>query len=282
MIPDWDTNYLFLSDRLVDRHPALFVRLCSALKDVPIDIIRGTADIWCRDFMPVQVDEDTFCKFVYTPDYLRGYEHLITPPEKCRLPFMKKSHQEPIVLDGGDVVASRNKVILTEKIYKENPTVEKKILRQRLEEVFGTEFILIPEDEEDDVGHSDGVVRFVAENRVLINDYSDIDPEYGEEVKGILEREGLKVDTLPLFEEKTNRRHPDDLPSAVGLYLNYLRVGNVIVMPGFGRPEDQVAVEAMQRVLPNAVVSQVPCRSLAEKGGVLNCISWAIRGSRHS
>jgi agmatine deiminase len=125
-----------------------------------------------------------------------------------------------------------------------------------------------------------GVVRFVTEKNVLINDYSRLDPDYGERVQSLLEQEGLKVDTLPLFEEETTRRRPDDLPSAVGLYLNYLRVGNIVVMPGFGRPEDQVAVAKMQQVLPDAAVLQVPCRSLAEKGGVLNCISWTIKGYR--
>jgi len=144
MIPDWDTNHLFLSDRLIQQQPALFVRLCSALKDVPIDIIRGTADIWCRDFMPVQLDEDTFCKFVYAPDYLCGDEHTITPPEKCRLPFMKKYRREPIVLDGGNVVASRTKVILTDKIYKENLNIAEPRLLQRLEEVFQAKCIIIP------------------------------------------------------------------------------------------------------------------------------------------
>ena len=62
----------------------------SALNGVPIEVIPGTADIWCRDYMPIQLDQDRFCQFVYAPDYLRGYEHLITPPEKCRLPFMNE------------------------------------------------------------------------------------------------------------------------------------------------------------------------------------------------
>jgi agmatine deiminase len=276
MIPDWDTDHLFLSDRLGNEQPALFASLRSVLKDVPIDIIPGTADIWCRDFMPVQLDENTFCQFVYAPDYLRGFEHLVTPPENCRLPLMKNYRQEPIVLDGGNVVASRTKVILTDKIYKENPTIARSRLRQRLEEVFQAECIFIPKERGDEVGHADGVVRFVTDNRVLINDYSGVDPSYGSKLQSFLEKKGLEVDTLPLFEEKARRRRPDDLRSAVGLYVNYLRVGNVVVMPGYGRPEDQLAVEKMRQVLPNAAVSQVRCRSLAKKGGVLNCISWAI------
>jgi agmatine/peptidylarginine deiminase len=63
----------------------------------------------------------------------------------------------------------------------------------------------------------------------------------------------------------------------VGLYINYLRVGDVVVMPGYDRPEDQVAVEKVQRALPNAAVLQVPCWCLAERGGVLNCIAWSIK-----
>ena len=275
MIPDWDTNHLFLSDLLEKKYPDVFVGLRSVLKDVPIDIIAGTADIWCRDFMPVQIDEDTFCKFVYAPDYLLGYEHLITPPEKCRLPFMKNYRQEPIVLDGGNVVASRDKVILTDKIYRENPSVGQPRLRQRLEEVFQAKCIIIPMDEPL-VGHADGVVRFIDKDHVLINDYSRIDAGYGEELRNLLEGSGLAVESMPLFEENGQCR-PGEFPSAVGLYLNYLRVGNVVVMPGFGRPEDQVAVEKVRKVMPDANVSQVPCRSLAGKGGVLNCISWTIR-----
>jgi agmatine/peptidylarginine deiminase len=277
MIPDWDTNHLFLSDRLENEQPALFGSLRSALKDMPIDIIPGTADIWCRDFMPVQLDENTFCQFIYAPDYLRGFEQLVTPPEKCRLPFMKNYRQEPIVFDGGNVVASRTRIILTDKIFKENPAVARPQLRQRLGEVFQAETIIIPKEPGDDVGHSDGVVRFVTENRVLINDYSGVDPGYGAKLQSRLEKKGLEVDTLPLFEEKCGRRRHGDLPSAVGLYINYLRVGNVVVMPGYDRPEDRIAAEKVQRALPNAAVSQVPCQRLAEKGGVLNCISWTIK-----
>jgi agmatine/peptidylarginine deiminase len=82
---------------------------------------------------------------------------------------------------------------------------------------------------------------------------------------------------LPLFEEKTKRRRPGDLRSAVGLYINYLRVGNVVVLPGYDRPEDEDAMEAVRRVMPNAAVHQVHCRDLADYGGVLNCISWTIK-----
>lgn len=278
MIPDSETNHLFLSDRLSVEFPDLVDTLRSLLKSIPISIIPGTSDIWCRDYMPIQLEKDRFCQFVYQPDYLKKYQHLVTPPERCRLPFMKDCRQVPIILDGGNVVASRTKVILTDKIYKENPTIPRPELRQRLGDIFEAECIFIPKEPLDETGHSDGVVRFLAENRVLINDYSTIDPKYGAKVRTKLEKHGLEVETMPLFEEeRKRRRRKDDLRSAVGIYINFLRVGDLVVLPGYGRPEDEVALQKVREALPDASVFQVPCRSLAERGGVLNCISWAIK-----
>lgn len=275
MVPDWETNHLFVSDRLEEKFPALFTALHSALRGTAIDIIPETSDIWCRDYMPIQLEEDRFCQFLYAPDYLRDDEQSITPPEKCRLPFMQELRQERIVLDGGNVVSSRTKVILTDKVYKENPTIERRLLRQSLEQVFQAECIFIPKQAGDDVGHSDGVVRFVSEKRVLINDYSVIDPSYGTKLRTLLEKKGLEVETLPMFEEIFDQRY--DVPPAVGIYINYLRVGDVVVVPGYGRLEDELAVEKVRQVMPDSTVAQLPCRNLAMKGGVLNCISWTIK-----
>jgi agmatine deiminase len=279
MIADWDTNTLFISDLLDKKYPALVASLRDTLIGVPIEIIPGTADIWCRDYMPIQLDLDRFCQFMYSPDYLLGHEELITPPDRCRLPFMLDYKQQPLFLDGGNIVASRTKVILMEKVYKENPGIERPRLRAMLEEIFQADCIFIPKQAGDDIGHSDGVVRFLDEKRVLMNDYSAADPDYGERVRSVLERKGLEVETFPMFEEKGQRRRGGIEP-AVGIYINYLRVGDVVVLPGYDRPEDQEAVKKAKQVMLGVMIYQVPCRNLAEEGGVLNCVSWTIKMDR--
>ena len=274
MIAEWDTDSVFFSDRLEAAEPGLFTRLRTALDGVPIGIIPGTADIWCRDYMPLQVAEDSFYQFVYTPDYLRGFEHLVTSPDKCRLSFMNDYRTEPIVLDGGNVVASRSKVIVTDKVYKENPTITRPRLRQRLEELFQAECIIIPREPYEKTGHADGIVRFVAEDRVLVNDYTAIDPGYGARLRKVLEDSGLEVETLPLFQEKGGK---SEFQSAVGVYINYLRVGDLLLVPAYDRPEDELALNCVRRTIPDSTVRQVPCRRIAEEGGVLNCVSWTIK-----
>lgn len=275
MIPDWDTTHVFISDRLPGEEPELVASLRSNLAATGIETIAGTNDIWCRDYMPVQVGTNTFCQFSYRPDYLHGYEYLITPPDSCRLPFMHEYRVEPILLDGGNVVASRAKVILTDKIYAENPSIAKAMLRSRLAELFQADCIVIPQEPLDPIGHADGMVRFIDEGRVLMNDYSALAPKFGDTLRSLLERKGLVVETLPMFQETNGRL--DAIPSAVGLYINYLRVGRVIVLPAYDCPEDHAALLKMQQVLPEATIGQVPSRSLAENGGVLNCVSWTIK-----
>ena len=74
MIAEWDTNTPVRFNPAGDRNTrALFASLREALNGVRIEIIPATADIWRRDYMPIQLDEDRFCQFVYAPDYLRGY-----------------------------------------------------------------------------------------------------------------------------------------------------------------------------------------------------------------
>lgn len=274
MIAEWDTDTVFFSDRLEAAEPDLLARLLSDLDGVPIHTVPETADIWCRDFMPVQVGEGSFCQFVYAPDYLRGFKHLVTPPDRCRLSFMKDYQREPIVLDGGNVVASRFKVILTDKIYKENPTIARPRLRQRLEELFRAECIIIPKEPYEKTGHADGVVRFVAEDRVLVNDYAATDPAYGARLRRALEDTGLAVEMMPLFQERGSK---SEFQSAVGVYVNFLRVGDLVLVPAYDRPEDDLALGCVRRGIPDCTVRQVPCRTLAQKGGVLNCISWTMR-----
>lgn len=276
MIPDWETNQLFISDRLEAQFPELVLSLRAASAGTTIVTISGTSDIWCRDYMPIQLDENRFCQFVYDPDYLLDGQELITSPDTCRLSFMQDYQHVPIVLDGGNVVASRSKVILTEKVYKENPKIDRPRLREQLELIFHAECIFIPKQAGDKVGHSDGVVRFLSEKRVLINDYSTTDPVYGERVQKVLQTRGLEIEILPMFEE-SEEQPCSGIPSAVGIYINYVQAGAIVVVPGYGRPEDETALEKIRKVMPDAKVIQVPCRNLAKDGGVLNCISWTIK-----
>lgn len=146
MIPDWRTNCVYFSARLRRQHPKVSASLASILNraGTVVAAIPKTKDIWCRDYMPVQVDKNTFYQFVYDPDYLRGYDHLKTPPASCRVPAMKKCRSVDLVLDGGNIVPAADKVILTDKVFEENPAMTTKEVRRVLEESLQAECIVVP------------------------------------------------------------------------------------------------------------------------------------------
>jgi agmatine deiminase len=279
MIPDWKTNSVFFSRLFPQRHRALWKQLTEILREhgVPFALLAKTCDVWARDYCPIQVQGKRFVKFRYCPDYLQGrYERLITHDDVCKQMEDLGNIQNPeIILDGGNVVSSRSKAILTDKVFRENPNWKQNRLRSKLAELLQVDqCVMIPQETGDTIGHSDGVVRFLKENLVVVNDYSKVDPAYGRRLRTALAKHGLEIKTLPHFRED---RSEDGIPSALGNYINFLRVGNLIVVPAYGKPEDEKACRTLERLCPKATVIPLNCVKLSRKGGVLNCVTWTIR-----
>ena len=278
MIPDWKTNCVYFSDLLPDRHPRLWEQLAGILHKhrIPVTLIDGTRDVWARDYCPVQAEPRAFIKFRYHPNYLHGYKHLITPVTVCRqFQDLGSCQQTRIILDGGNVVAAQKRAILTSKTYRENPRQEPKRLRSKLSKLLHVDqCLVIPEETGDPIGHSDGVVRFLEEDLVVVNDYSRIDPAYGHRLRDLLVKHGLRIEKLPHFRED---RSQDGIPSAVGNYVNFLRIGKLIVVPAYNTRQDDRACKTLEWLCPQATVVPLNCIDLARTGGVLNCITWTIR-----
>ena len=59
--------------------------------------------------------------------------------------------------------------------------------------------------------------------------------------------------------------------------MNFLRVGNLVVVPAHGLSEDDEAIRVLQRLLPGATVIFQDCKELAREGGCWNCASWTVK-----
>jgi agmatine deiminase len=282
-ISDRLANAVYISDLLEGRYPELVAGLRRILRDheIPLRIIRGTRDIWCRDFMPAQVDSGKFVQFRYSPDYLRGHEHLITRPTDINpIPEILDCQESRVVLDGGNVVRWGDRCILTDKVFEENPGIGRASLLDLLRRIFRVvEVIVIPTEPGDVVGHADGVVRFLDAGLVVVNDYSELDPEYGDRLVPILQQAGLECVELPYRPEEPSR---SGIPSAVGCYANFLMVRGLIVLPTFGIPEDDAATQVIHERARHQAVATIDCSDLAAEGGVLNCVTWTIAAGQQN
>jgi agmatine/peptidylarginine deiminase len=286
MISDRDTDRVYFSDLLPDRYPDLTRELISVLElgDIITGWIPGTQDIWCRDYMPVQLDAGRFVQFRYTPGYLRGgYEHLITQPEVARAVLNGAAcTSSSIVLDGGNVVGWGGHVLMTERIYRENPNRTPKVLRAELTDRLEVERLtVIPAEPGDLLGHADGIVRFLDAGVVLVNDYRRASPGYRRRLLACLRRARLDWVELPFCPADS---WVGDMPPATGVYVNFLRVRGLLAVPQYDLPVDEEALRTLEHVLPGVTVVPVLCGQLALEGGALNCASWniatAIRADR--
>jgi agmatine deiminase len=277
MIPDWETDTVYVADLLSKEYPKFYEELTQVLDHThtPHRVILNTRDIWCRDYMPVQLSDTEYVQFTYQPDYLYGSEELITPVESRKAHLQTPIMGTPLVLDGGNLVASDHTIILTDKVYKENPKFTRTETRRILAQILRKTCQYIPKQPYDWIGHADGVVRWVNNDTVVINDYTHVDPSYGQRLTSQIHAFVPNIVIFP-YHYQPNRQSRS-VGSAVGNYTNYLRTKHGVILPAYQHPNDDVARRKAEELFPDTPIHQIDCRSIAEQGGVINCCTWTIK-----
>ena len=279
MLTDNLTNTVFFSSLLPEKCPILNAHIVDALQKngVPYAYLSGTKDIWCRDFMPIQIDEDRFMFYKYTPNYLQDKTGLqlqtnlenVFQAEADQLQSIKqKSIAMDLVIDGGNVVKCGDKIVMTDKVFVENKNKTPQEVKRLLKEAFCCEVVFLPWDRYEKYGHSDGIIHYLGDNRVLMTNYADFDKAFAQNFLQILEKH-FDVTTL-----KYNVNITDKYSWS---YINYLQVGHLVLVPQLGIPEDEHALEQIFNALSECDVVGVPTIEAVRRGGALNCISWNIK-----
>ena len=270
MVTDSQTDAVFFSAWLTGLECWKDIRAALEQFHVPYGLLSDTRDYWVRDFMPVQLSPDVYLQYVYIPDYLRDSAVYRTDGavcfEKLKLSDVRVTKTD-VVLDGGNVIKCGDSVIMTDKIFYENRNYDKVALMNELERCFGAELVVIPWDHHERYGHADGMVRYLGDGRVLLTNYGDFDPGFAEKLLKVLSRRY----------EVTELCYPVGKPSPYNwAYINYLQVGEVILLPRLDMKEDGMAYERFRALFPQASIGQVGVKSLVRRGGPLNCVSWNI------
>ena len=275
MITDHLTNTVFFSDLLSKVCPKLYQSLTKALQDNAVDyqILGNTNDIWCRDYMPIQTDEKRFVSYKYYPNYLveKHQEQYITNIKDVEnVDFLRQAEVVPLdlVLDGGNVVKCGDKIVMTEKVFVENKEMSRNEVQRLLEEAFQCEIVFLPWDKRERYGHSDGIIHYLGDNRVLMTNYGDFDKSFAQDFLRILEKH---------FDVKTLKYNVEKADENSWAYINYLQVGNLVLVPQLRIPEDDQALQQIAEAMPQCKVVEVPALEAVRKGGALNCISWNIK-----
>ena len=252
---------VYMSKLLQIRYPETCDRLIRILEkhSVRYKFLEGTKDIWCRDYMPVQARSGKLIQFKYDPSYLKGSKELEDSRsdvnEVCMINGITAQHSD-INLDGGNVLICEDRAIISDRIFSENEGCDQKKLVDELSNLLGCEIIIIPalrSKEKDFTGHADGMVRFVNRNTILGNRLAGEYKYIQDGMQKMIDKYRLTYIDVPFFEAK-DKDHPD---SAIGIYVNYLEVDNLIVMPEFGREEDKQAYTVIQKAFQTKSLKQL-------------------------
>lgn len=238
------------------------------LFNIKYKLLNNTKDIWLWDFMPVKTKSGKYISFRYKPIYLDNYDELCTDFRNEVAPNLALENLvfSDINFYGGNVVfsPSKEKVIISDRVYSENPSWHKAELTAKLAKLLEANVIIIPSLKSDMTGHADGMVRFVNENTVVAN--APLSPfGFETKVKKSLQNYGFNVIDFPYFYSKGD--------SAVGCYLNYLETEKFIFLPVFSVDTDNKAVQTAKHIFHKAIIP-VNINEIAADGGLLNCISW--------
>lgn len=284
MITDCETNIIYFSEllKLDQRFSETCYKITETLDNCQIkyQFLPKTKDIWARDYMPIQVSENKFIEYRYDPDYLQAikYRKIKTYTDIVCEAINLKTIKTDIVLDGGNVVKSKNTVVLTDKAinenYNNNYTNDKLI--SILKNLFEVEkIIFIPWDKEEYFGHADGMLRFIDDENVVVNNYIDFcDITFKNTLLKTLEKNRIKYKLLkyksPMEDNERN-----------WAYINFLQTKDIVLLPKLGIEEDIQAFDQFSNLFPqyanNNKIFQIDASVLVAEGGAFNCISWTIK-----
>jgi hypothetical protein len=272
MITNFDTNKVYLakgmtSENYVDATGHLLGTLHN--HKISWNFLPLTASpfhIWTRDYMPVQVRKDKLVRFNYSPDYLKDNPEYKPDTYAILSALGIQVMDSDIIIDGGNVISCDNKVIMTDKIFRENPHYNRNTLIYTLGQLLEAEIVLIPEDYYDEYGHADGMVRYVGEGRVLLNNYCDFDK--------VLQKKMLAA-LCPHFD--IIELHYGAYTDMSWAYLNFLHVGHHILIPVMDDKLGEVAFRQIADSFPQCKCHPVyHYGSIVQEGGALNCSTWNI------
>ena len=262
------TDTVFFSDLLPKKCPTLYQSLDTILTDNSIDhrLLTNTRDIWCRDYMPIQTGEKRFVFYKYNPDYLQTkyYQRTITDVKgigSIDSLCLGDAVDLDLVVDGGNVVRCGNKIVMTEKVFFENKDKPRKEVQRMLEEAFLCDVVFLPWDRNEFMGHSDGIIHYLGDNRVMMTNYADFDIAMARKFTRLLEKH-FEVVRLSY---NTKRKHKHSWA-----YINFLQVGRMVLVPQLGIPEDGQALQQISEAMPRCKVIGVPAMEAVRNGGALN------------
>jgi agmatine deiminase len=191
----------------------------------------------------------------------------------------------PYVLEGGSVESDGEGTLLTTRQCllnpNRNPSMTQAAVEASLRDSLGAEKVLwlgdgLVNDHTD--GHIDTVARFVAPGVVVCMEASDDDDPnarvletLGRELEQMTDARGRRLTVVRVPSPgRVLGRDGAVLPAS---YVNFYIGNRTVVVPTYGSPHDEDAVESIARLFRTRLTVGIDARSMLSGGGAFHCIT---------
>lgn len=254
-----------LSKLLFEKYPNSAKELVEIFdkNKISFEEIENTKDIWARDYMPICLDDGTLVSYIYEPNYLKDEKY-----KELKTQITYEKYHLDLIIDGGNFVRYKNKAIMTDKIFKENPSKSKDEIISTIKSICRlNELIIIPKQPYDIYGHSDSMVRWIDESSVLVNDFSNENDVFYQKLLKTLKSHYLKIKTMKYSDDFFTKQRN------WGAYLNFIKIHNILIVPTYGIKEDELALNQLKNIFTNCLIESIELNEIITQGGAMHCIT---------
>ncbi len=252
-----------------------------------------TNDAWSRDHGPCYVAKNTDGKTQkaiinwgynawggkYPPFELDN-----AIPQKIAARFSMPVFDPGMILEGGSIDTNGEGCLLTTRSCllnpNRNPHLNEQEIEERLKTYLGVQKILWLNDGiagDDTDGHIDDIARFV--NPTTIVTAIEENPE--DENYTVLQENFNVLKTFTDCNNNPFEIHTLPMPPKLEFngerlpasYANFYIANNVVAVPTFGHPNDEVAISTLKKLFPEREVVGIDCVDLVLGLGALHCIT---------
>ncbi len=260
------------------------------LKNLQLHIVE-TGDIWIRDYGPIFITKDSpkhevaFTKWIYNA-YGNKYDALLVGNDVAdKIPLdTYRRFDTGIVLEGGSIDVNGSGTVLTTESCllspDRNPNMTKKQIEQALSDYLGASNVLwLGEgiEGDDTTGHVDDLTRFVGPSTVVtVVEEDPSDANYKpllENVKRLKSMKDERGTPLTVLEIPMPQKFVVDGRRMAATHANFLIANNVVLVPVYAQPSDDVALDILSKCFPERKVIGIDCRELIWGYGSIHCAS---------
>ncbi|MCF2518081.1 agmatine/peptidylarginine deiminase [Dyadobacter sp. CY351] len=254
-------------------------------------VIKPTNDAWCRDHGPsFVINEQTKQKAIVDwghnawggkyPPYDDDNRTPRAVAEYLNLPVFNPG----IIMEGGAVEFNGAGSLLTSKScllnLNRNPHLNQSQIEETLCQYFGVQQILWVEGGivgDDTDGHIDDTTRFINEDTVI----ACVEHDPNDENFEILQTNLQMLKNMRLLNGKQLNIIEIPMPKAViidgfrtpGSYANFLISNAGVITPVFNNPNDQVAIDILEKAFPERKIIPLEATEIIWGQGSFHCLS---------